>query len=82
MAWKGGESGPGGNIEEIKILRGLLTRLLETMGHHPKCSFGACSCGAVQKHRDAGLAARKHLRGDEATIPSDKDWWDRQKERE
>jgi hypothetical protein len=81
MAWKGYEDGESG-IEEIRILRGLLTRLLETMGHHPKCTFGACSCGAVKKQRDAGLAASKHLRGDQATIPSDQDWLDRQKERE
>ena len=57
---------------EIRTLRNLLVRMLESQGHKPSCTFTACNCGTVQVARDVGLSASSHLRGDRATITKEK----------
>jgi len=58
---RGAQRFPG----EAGKLRLRLASLVQSTGHIPSCGFTACTCGAVEKQRDALLAATKLLRGDE-----------------
>jgi len=45
-----------------KILRAMLSKLVQAHGHEPTCSFHACNCGAVAKQRAVLIEANKLLR--------------------